>query len=250
MFTLLSRSIPALLLAVILSVSAAAQGVSSLPYKGQEGVDDKTPAVVEHLPDFETVRSQAKFATSVPELKSVLGDRKILDPIDFSGGTEAATAPYEAGKLLIVEYSTPQDSIDADAKFKAALSGQTDPVYRRIGNYNAFVFDPTDANAANALLDKVKYEKTVQWLGKNPFKISAERAFILTISDVFLSTVIVIVLWVAFALFLGGITGYLFYHLREKRRAAAAAFSDAGGMTRLNLDGFTPYFAPDRLLSD
>jgi len=147
MFTRLSRSIPALLLAVILSVSAAAQGVSSLPYKGQEGVDDKTPAVVEHLPDFETVRSQAKFATSVPELKSVLGDRKILDPIDFSGGTEAATAPYEAGKLLIVEYSTPQDSIDADAKFKAALSGQTDPVYRRIGNYNAFVFDPTYANA-------------------------------------------------------------------------------------------------------
>jgi len=251
MFSFFSKTIPAaLLLAVILSVSAVAQGVGSIPYKGLETDARKEPAVLSHLPDLENVRSQANFATSASGLKSILGDRKILDLIDFSGGTEAATAPYPAGKLLIIEYSAPQDSIDADAQFRSALTDQTDIVYRRIGNYNAFVFDAADKDTANALLDEVKYEKTIQWLGKNPFIISPERAFVLTISDVFLSTVLVILLWVASALFLGGTIGYAFYHFREKRRAAAATFTDAGGMTRLNLDGLTPDFAPERLLSD
>jgi hypothetical protein len=47
-------------------------------------------------------------------LRQALGSREVFDLIDFEGGTEAVAAPYEAGKLLIVEYNTPQGSIETD----------------------------------------------------------------------------------------------------------------------------------------
>jgi hypothetical protein len=123
-------------------------------------------------------------------------------------------------------------------------------VYRRIGNYNVFVFDAADPTSANALLDQVKYEKVVQWLGRNPYIISAERAFVLTTSDIFLSTFLAIVGGLGFAILTGVIAGYAFFSIREYKRASMPTFSDAGGMTRLNLDGFTPDITPKHLLKD
>jgi len=113
-------------------------------------------------------------------------------------GTEAVVAPYDAGTLLIVEYPTPQGSVDTDGRLSAFLSGpgqDSRTVYRRIGNYNALVFDASDTSAASALLDQVKYKKNIQWLGENPFLTSrAERNFVVTTSDIFLSTVVAIML--------------------------------------------------------
>ena len=253
MFTSFSKILmAALLLALTGSLSAPGQAVRSLPYTSQEVAADGIPVLIKHLPEWETVRGQAKFAYSVGELKSVLGDRQILDSVEFPGGTEAVTAQYDTGKLLIIEYATPQASIDADDTFKSRLAGLNDAltVYRRIGNYNAFVFDATDQAAANALLDQIKYEKMVQWLGKNPYAISAERAFVITTADLFLSTLLVIVMGIGLAILCGIVTGYVFYSIRKYRRANLPTFTDAGGMTRLNLDGFTPDNIPDRLLGD
>jgi len=42
----------------------------------------------------------------------------------------------------------------------------------------------------------------------------------------------------------------LFYLIREKKRSRLSTFTDAGGMTRLNLDGFTPDITPKGYLSD
>jgi hypothetical protein len=153
---------------------------------------------------------------------------------------------------LVIEYSTPQASIDADDTLRSRLAGLNDAltVYRRIGNYNVFVFDAVDQTAANALLDQIKYEKTVQWLGKNPYIISAERAFVIGTADLFLSTLLVIVMGIGLAIVFGIISGYVFFSIREYRRASMPTFSDAGGMTRLNLDGFTPDIGPERLLKD
>jgi hypothetical protein len=211
---------------------------------------DGLPVLLKHLPDWESVRGQARFATSAGELKAVLGDRPVLDLIDFSIGTEAVTAPYPAGKLLIVEFSTPQASIESDADFTAKLAqtGDASTVYRRIGNYNAFVFDAADPAAASALLDQVKYEKNVQWIGKNPFLISAERAFVLQTSDLFFSTVMVILIGIGLSVLGGILAGFVFFRVREQKRAAMPTFTDAGGMTRLNLDGFTPDISAGRLL--
>lgn len=237
---------------LLVSIGTAQAGrvpeVRSQEYSEVDGI----PVLIKHLPDWEKMRPVATLARDVPGLKAVLGDRPAVDLIDFSSGTEAVTAAYPAGKLLIIEYSNPQASVDADNKFKALLSSSGDgtTAYKRIGNYNVFVFDATDLAAANSLVDQVKYEKQVQWLGENPFRISAERAFVLTTSDIFLSTVIVILIGIGVSIVGGLVAGSVFFMFRERRRAAMPTFTDAGGMTRLNLDGFTPEITAKRLLGD
>lgn len=214
---------------------------------------DGIPVLIKHLPDWENVRNSAKLAHSVGDLRASLGQRPVFDLIDFTGGTEAVTAPYPQGKLLIVEFVSPASSAELDTKLKDALAGQ--PIYyRRIGNYNAFVFDAPDEAGANGLLDQVKYEKYIQWLGDNPFMPlrakQAERNFVITTADIFLSTLLAIVTGLGVSIVIGIAAGFIFFYLRDSRRASMPTFTDAGGMTRLNLDGFTPEIGSDRLLKD
>lgn len=224
--------------------------IKSLEISESEGV----PVLVKHLPDWENVRGSTTFTNNTADLRNALGERPILDLIDFAGGTEAVTAAYPQGKLLIIEYATPQPSVEMDARAVQRLAeiGNTQNIhYRRIGNYNAFVFDAPDEAAAAALLDQVKYEKDVQWLGENPFMLRrAERAFIHTTSDIFIATVMVIVLGIGTAVVSGLIVGFIFFRVRDQKRSMMAAFSDAGGMTRLNLDELSAPIVPERLLKD
>jgi hypothetical protein len=203
---------------------------------------------MEHLPDWEAHRNSAVFATSVEQLKAAVGARPILDQIEFTPGTEAVAANYDAGKLVILEYASPEVSAEVDKVATDNVDNST--AYRRIGNYNAFVFDVSDKSAANALLDQIKYEKDIQWLGNNPFRISAERAFAMTTADIFMSTLWVILIGIGLSIVGGIVTGFVFFSSRERYRRSLPTFSDAGGMTRLNLDGLTPDIAPSRLLGD
>lgn len=246
----LRRLISALGVVITATVFAAPQQNSTAKNKSQEVSEvDGVPVLIKHLPDWENVRERAVFVTDRGSLQRALGDREVFSALDFVAGTEAVTAPYDAGKVLIIEYASPQSSLDADTKFKQILEGENGSThYRRIGNYNAFVFDATDTAAANELLDQIKYEKQIQWLGDNPFRISAERAFVLTTADIFVSTLLVIVIGICLSIVGGLITGIFYFQLRKRRRAALPTFTDAGGMTRLNLDGFTPDIQPERLL--
>lgn len=230
-----------------------AQNNAAPPIKSREVSDgDGIPVLTKHLPDWENIRNSATYILNRNDLQNALGNRPALDTIEFQSGTEAVTAPYDQGKLLIVEFSTPQASVDADAKITQALAQnpQNPPIYyRRIGNYNAFVFDSNDESAANDLLGQVKYEKNVQWLGEDPFYFKrAERTMARGLSEVFIATVLWIVGGLGLAIMAGIGVGFLFYRWREQQRVGMKEFSDAGGMTRLNLDGFTP--SPDRLLND
>ncbi|MBP6001880.1 MAG: hypothetical protein KA746_00465 [Pyrinomonadaceae bacterium] len=233
---------------------AFAQQAAQTPYQSQELSDgDGIPVLIKHLPNWENLRDRTAFVRDTAALKAALGERPIFDLVDFSAGTEAVTAPYQAGKLLIIEYTTPQVSVESDAKFIARLGelGDTTTVYRRIGNYSVFVFDGTDTAAATELLEQVKYEKNVQWLGDDPYYLKrAERAFINTTSGIFTSTVFVILIGIGLAITGGLIVGITYFTLRVRRRAAMTAYTDAGGMTRLNLDGFTPDIVPERLLGE
>ncbi len=243
------------LMFAVCGVSAQTSG-SNTPIKSQEvSESDGVPVLIKHLPDWENARNGAIYILNRNDLQKALGtERQPLDLIDFAGGTEAVTTEYPQGRLLIVEYGSPQASIDADTRIQQRLSeiGQNQTiVYRRIGNYNAFVFDPPDEAAANALLDQIKYEKTVQWLGRDPYSLKrAERAFIEGTSNLFLSTVTAIASGLGLSVLAGLLVGFLFYRAREQRRSNTAAFSDAGGMTRLNLDGLTQQNPADRLLGE
>jgi hypothetical protein len=240
---------------ILMCVAFLATIGTSAQFKSQEvSEEDGVPVLIKHLPDWENARNRATLTNKTDDLRGALGDRPIYDLIDFTGGTEAVTAPYEAGKLLIIEYANPQVSIEADNLFKQRLAEkpQNPPVvYRRIGNYNAFVFDATDEAAANALLDQVKYEKVVQWLGKDPnAQQKAERFFAIRTADIFLSTVFVIVGGIVLAVLTGVGVGLFYFRMREQQRASMTAFSDAGGMTRLNLDELSEPISTDRLLSE
>ena len=215
---------------------------------------DGVPVLIKHLPDWEKVRNSAVFTNNADDLRKTLGDRPVFDLIDFSGGTEAVTAPYPQGKLLIIEFAAPQASIEMDNKTVQRLAeiGQTQKIsYRRIGNYNVFVFDVTDEAATNVLLDQVKYEKEVQWLGENPFLLRrAEYAFIQTTSDIFIATTLAIVLGIGLSVLCGIVVGIIFFYVRDQKRATMEAFSDAGGMTRLNLDKLSAQIVPKGFLKD
>jgi ABC-type sugar transport system permease subunit len=204
---------------------------------------DGIPVLIKHLPKWESVRSNAVLVFNENDLKSSLGDRPVFDLIDFRGGTEAVTAVYPEGKLLIVEYTNPQGSSDADNKIKerlAQLAGVSPIYYRRVGNYNAFIFDSPDEASANSILDQIKYEKVIQWLGEDPYLVQKlERYFVSTTRDIFIATILWIVLGLVTSILLGITAGFIFYRFRQRKRLVRTAFSDAGGLTRLNLDGLS-----------
>ena len=248
------KSLFAKVLSLICILFLTAVGVFA-QFKSQEvSEEDGVPVLIKHLPDWENARNRATHTNKVNDLRAALGARPVLEVIDFAGGTEAVAAPYDAGKLLIVEYMNPQSSIEADALFKQKLaeSPQNPPVvYRRIGNYNAFVFDTPDEAAANALLDQIKYQKTVQWLGEDPYaQQKAERFFAIRTADIFLSTILVIIGGLALAVLTGIGVGLVYFRMREQQRATMSAFSDAGGMTRLNLDELSESVSSNKLLED
>ena len=242
LITLLTLS---LVLGCILGYSVSAQEKGGGQPSQEVSEVDGLPVLLKHLPDG---GGSAVFIQDRNALKSTFGERRILDLVEFAAGTEAVAADYPTGKLLIVEYTTPQAASFADNNFTQALAeNPADPpvVYRRIGNYGAFVFDSKDPTAAGALLDQVKYEKSVQWLGEDPFLLQKiERYFALTGRDVAISTVLWIGLVFAITIAIGVLVGIWYFRYREKKRASMTAFSDAGGLTRLNLDDLSEPIAP------
>ncbi len=216
------------------------QSAASSPYRSQELSDgDQIPVLLKNLPRWESVRSAAVITNRAADLAPVIGAQPIVSVIEFVPGTEAAAAVYPEGKLLLVEYVSPRTATEENGRFQEFLAANPSDttVYRRIGNYSAFVFDSPDTATANALLDEITYGKTVVWLGEDPFLLKRiERYIAVTGRDVALSTVLFIIAVLVTAIVLGILTGLAYYRIRERQRASMRAFSDAGGLTRLNLD--------------
>lgn len=232
-----------LLFPILLLTSVLAIEAQDLPPVASDFADDGTPMIVKNLPGPESVQATAVWAKTIQDVEGVVGPQQILDLVSLVRGVEAAAAVYPEGKVLLVEYPTPQFATEADAKFQErliALSGGPAIRYRRIGNYCAFVFDATDDESANKLLDQIRYAKTVQWLGEDPnYQLKVERYLALSLGNVFIGTLVASVIGVGLAVGLGLIIGIAYFKIEEKKRAARRAFSDAGGMTRLNLDEMT-----------
>lgn len=214
---------------------------------------DNVPVIMKHLPDYEKVAKKAVFAASAAELAKAVGNNPAASSINFTPGTEAAIADYDAGKLAIVEFTSPQMATDADQKIAAALGvaaspGQNIPAYRRIGNYAVFVFNPKDEASAAALIDQVKYEKVVQWLGRNPaIQQKIEHDYVRSTSEVVLGAIQMTGYVLLITLTLGGFAGFLVFRSRNRQRLQADTYTDAGGMTQLNLEA-SPV-SNDRLLN-
>ena len=66
-----------------------------------------------------------------------------------------------------------------------------------------------------------------------------EKYFVNTTRDIFISTVLWIISGLGLSILLGILAGFIFFRFREQKRATRTAYSDAGGLTRLNLDGLS-----------
>ncbi|PYS75288.1 MAG: hypothetical protein DMF73_01170, partial [Acidobacteria bacterium] len=170
-------------------------------------------------------------------------------------GTEAVAAGYGQSKLLIVEFTTPQLSIDNDQRVWnriAELKAKGEPAptaYRRVGNYSVFVFNAPDEKTANALVDQVKYEQVVQWLGDDPHLYERlQRYLTQTSAGVLVAVLKSSGLSLILCLAIGGLIGTMLF--RHRRAQKAAGYSDAGGSIRLNLDELTEPVKTGRLLKN
>lgn len=205
--------------------------------------DDGIPVLIKNLPDWEQVAAKAEWVDSKEKLVSLLGEREILAELEFSSAIESVVAYYPAGKLFLIEYATPQLASQADKNFKEKMSETASTggfLYRRTGNYIGFFFDVSDEKSANALLEKLYYGKVVQWLDQDPNLYERlDRYTATTTAQLILSTMFAISVGLGSTLTVGIIIGLIFFRYRQKQRKKWKAFSDAGGMTRINLDGFS-----------
>ena len=217
------------------------------------GGDDEIPVLLMHLPNSQAKVGRAAYAVTLLGLKSVVLNQPVLDSLNFEGGTEAVVAGYGQSQLMIVEFTTPQFSVENDQRVAARiqeLKGQAQPVpsaYRRVGNYSVFVFNATDEKTATELIDQVKYEKVVQWLGEDPHLYARmERYLAQTSAGVLVAVLKGSGLSVLISVGAGFLLGVLLF--RRRRAQQAALFSDAGGGVRLNLDELTAAVNSRRLL--
>jgi hypothetical protein len=215
--------------------------------------EDDTPVLIKHLPNWETAGKTAKYSVTLDDLKRNVVNQPILDSVSFEGGTEAVVANYGQGQLVIVEFSTPHFSVENDQRIATRiqeLKSQAQPVptaYRRVGNYSVFVFNGSNEASANQLIDQVRYEKIVQWLGDDPHLADKlQRYFAETSAGVLVAVVKSSGLSLLACLAIGSLVGFLLF--RQRRAQAAAVYSDAGGSIRLNLDELTKTTDPSRLL--
>jgi hypothetical protein len=217
-----------------------------------EGEGD-IPVLVKHLPNWDTAQHQAVYALSSDALVFPVPNQPILTEVSFDGGTEAVIANYGQSQLVIVEFTTPQFSVDNDQRIWTRIAelksqGQPTPTaYRRIGNYSVFVFNAPDEKTANALVDQVKYEKVVQWLGDDPHLYERlQRYLAQTSAGVLVAVLKSSGLSLVLCLVAGALIGTMLF--RHRRAQKAAAYSDAGGSIRLNLDELTGPADTRRLL--
>lgn len=219
--------------------------------------ENEIPFLIKHLPDWETAQDRATYAISLPILQEAAGQQPIFEAINFNQGAEAVIADYDASRLVVVEYATPQIAAERDAALTARLQelrAQGQPVpsaYRRVGNYSVFVFNAPDETAAAKLIDSVKYEQSIQWLGENPLLWArAEKQHTRQAVSLILGIARTIGFFVAACLGIGGIFGGIFFLRRRAQQRAVQdeAYSDAGGMLRLNIDELTPETDPAKLL--
>lgn len=253
-----------LFLKIIVLVSllgtAAAQ---STPPQGR--VADKTPAtstdedlrvLTRHLPPPEEAQKNAVYLNNFSNLGTLGLQQPVLAAVVSGGDADAALGTYAPSKVLIIEFHTPQLAADNDQRIIARINelwklGQPAPsAYRRVGNYSVFVFDAPDEQTAKQLIDQVHYEQTVQWLGENPNILKeAQRRYVDTTLGVLVAVLKASGYAALLCLGIGGLIGGVLFSYRRSQQKAVA-YSDAGGMLRLNLDEMTAETNPSRLLRE
>jgi len=215
------------------------------------------PVLIKHLPNSDEAQKHAVYLSSFVDLSRLQLQQAVLNAVQADGNADAALAAYGSSKVLLVEFNTPQLAKENDQRIIARIQelwklGQPAPTaYRRVGNYSVFVFDAPDEQTAKHLIDQVKYEQVVQWLGDNPNILKeAEKRYVNTTLGVLIAVVKASGYAIVLCFGMGGLIGGLLFTYRRSQQKDVTAFSDAGGMLRLNIDEMTAETNPSRLLRE
>lgn len=206
--------------------------------------DAEIPVLIKHLPNLDEAQKTAVFVSSFDTLDRLL-QHPVLTAVKGDGNADAAIASFGPSQVVLVEFNTPQLASENDKRIVARIQelwklGQPAPTaYKRVGNYSVFVFDAPDDQTAKQLIDQVHYEQVVSWLGENPNILRrAQERYI----DTTLGVLVTVLKASGYALVgclgIGGLIGGLLFGYRRSQQKATA-YSDAGGMMRLNLDEMT-----------
>jgi hypothetical protein len=235
------------------TLEAFAKDFSNAIDKGEGDI----PVLIKHLPNPEEAQKNAVYLNSFADLGGLERQWPVLSAIQSEGNADAALATYGPSKVLVVEFHTPQLAADNDRRIIARIQelwklGEPAPTaYKRVGNYSVFVFDAPDEQTAKRLISQVKYEQVVQWLGENPNILKeAEKRYINTTLGVLIAVLKASGYALIACLGMGGLIGGLLFSYRRAQQKGVTAFSDAGGMLRLNLDEMTPQADPRHLLRE
>jgi len=236
--------------------NAATQIAQSLSETLDKGEGD-IPVLIKHLPNPEEAQKHAVYLNSFVDLSGLPLGQAVLNAVQADGNADAALAAYGSSKVLLIEFNTPQLAKENDQRIIGRIQelwklGQPAPTaYRRVGNYSVFVFDAPDEQTAKQLIDQVKYEQVVQWLGDNPNILKeAEKRYVNTTLGVLIAVVKASGYAIVLCFGMGGLIGGLLFTYRRSQQKDVTAFSDAGGMLRLNIDEMTAETNPSRLLRE
>jgi hypothetical protein len=142
-------------------------------------------------------------------------------------------------KLVIVEYHTPQFATDAMHRVDAFLfsrpEGVGNVIVRRTGNYIVEATNVRDREFGETLVNSVQYPYTVKWL-RNPLWPTNDPFRTQKAAEMLLSTFGLLGLILMTVVVVGSVLGTTIFLRRRKQQRKA--FSDAGGMLRLELDPF------------
>lgn len=216
------------------------------------------PHLLDYLPQQTIIAGSQRYFLGPESLNAYV--ERGRDMFGFEGDAEAVMAEYHAGaqdhksannpsapssqpspmKLIIIEYKTPQFAFDAIARANSYVNslGETEQsrvIVKREGNYIVEAVNVQDREATQALVDSIKYPYEVQWLHdprrppRDPFRM--QKAADMLISTFSLLGLLILAVVVGGTVF--GTTIFL-----RRRKQQQEAFSDAGGMLRLELDPF------------
>jgi hypothetical protein len=215
------------------------------------------PSLLESLPELAIVPDSKRYVLGPESLNAYIAHGQEM--FEFRGDTEAVVGEYHQGesanggsreqkaseadsllRLAIVEYHTPQFATDAMLRVNDFVSSLPEAereriVVRRTGNYIIEAANVRDREFAEGLVNSVQYPYTVKWL-RNPLWPTNDPFRAQKAAQMLLSTFGLLGLILLTVLVVGSVLGTTIFLKRRKQQRKA--FSDAGGMLRLELDPF------------
>lgn len=208
------------------------------------------PAVIRNLPEGSLSLRTTRYILGPKALARLL--KRSVDQYEFypNFGSEIALATYEQGKgetsLMIIEYHTPQQASSALTRLTKYYEGLSEAeraknIIKRQGNYIVEAINFNDAAIAKKTVEDVKYNYIVKWLDNDVgIAVAQQKRFNSEASktaSLLVSVMSLIGISLMVALVFGVGFGFIKFYLKRRDVRYVAAYTDGGGMMRLNLDG-------------